>query len=243
MQNKKARNNELKQANSKLDGEIEIKRNDVDHLKAQIVRSPEKIKRQMVEIEEAFEKEKTLLANLERQLLKDENKSQVTAKIASDLNLCVTLLKESQAVTEATLNKKQEIKKLKLEHNQFEQQMRDLNAREEQLGRIIQSSEESKKRQEALLIPKIEKSREELTKALSVRQEVEASKLEAISVLNANETATKEILLKKEQTKVEFEQEISEMQEVYDLLMTDLVSYQQRLHALIGANKENLCLV
>jgi len=102
-------------------------------MKAQSVRYPEKIKRQMSEIEETFEREKALLANLEKQLSKDENKIQITDKIANDLNSCISLLKESHAVMESTTQKKQEIRSLKIEYSKYEQQMRDLKAREEQL--------------------------------------------------------------------------------------------------------------
>jgi len=71
------------------------------------------------------------------------------------------------------------------------------------------------------------------------RQETEALRAETMVLVTSNDLTIKEILVKKEQIRGEYDNEIAEMQESYDLLMTDLVMYKQQLFELIGSNKEN----
>lgn len=72
-----------------LNNEIENKSSEAKLLEAQIVRSPEKIKRQLSEMEAHLDREKKFVVDADKQIAKAEKQATTMAKILNDLNSCM----------------------------------------------------------------------------------------------------------------------------------------------------------
>jgi len=242
IQKKKSENNEIKQQIAKLDGEIEAKTHETNHMKAQIVQSPEKVKKRMAEVEGSLEKERKQLLELEKQFVHSEAQSKAIAKIENDLNSCVSLLRESLSVTEETVTKELSMKQLTLEKCQLEQQVRDLASREDYLSRLKQNNEEAIARQDAYFQPKIEKSKKKLNKLNQEKLNAEKTKSEIISLMTIEEKKTKMCALDRERLKREYDAEYADMIEASRMVNHDLSTYTQQLKLMLADGAKEFTL-
>jgi hypothetical protein len=132
------------------------------------VRSPEKVKKQLFEMEANLEREKRLMLDAEKQITRAEKQAATTAKILHELDSCVpnfifsnlllpgvALLQEAEVVQKEIAGKKSDLHKQRFELNRLEQKARELVAQEECLKKTKESIDEGLKRIDTTLKPKI----------------------------------------------------------------------------------------
>jgi len=207
------------------------------------VRSPEKVKKRMAEVESSLDKERKALLELEKQAVKSEAQLQYIVAIEAEVNSCLSLLRESVQVIEETSSKEHTIKKQRLEYCQFEQQIRDLSARDDYLSRLKQNNEEAQARQEVYFLPKIEKAKKKIAEISQERLASEKIKLELTSAMTIEEKKTKTCVLEREKIKREYDFEYASMQEASRALNQDLNTYTQQLKLLLNEGAKEFVTV
>jgi len=233
IKDKKARNQTTANEVTELKKSILLAEEDANHLKVQIVKSPEKVKQTIRDMEGQLDKEKSDFALLDKKHTALDNRMSAIKKIAGELAKCVRLLEEAQAVTEKSNNIKQRIKEQKKELEDEEQAKREIIGQREHIEKLIENVKIGIDRQEQFHIPKIRKVDEAISRARDELRQAEEMTVAVNARVHQNEIEMKQLEVERERMIRDFDMEMARMRETYEQLEATLVAYAERLSTLI----------
>jgi len=233
IKDKKNRNNTLSNEISELKRQVLAADEDAKHWQTQIVKSPEKVKTALKDLEHQLEREKAEFVSQEKKSSMLEMRLQAIQKIEGDLAKCLKLLQEASNVTSKMQTIKARIKDQKKEHEDAEQEKREHIAQKEHIDALIDNVKNGIERQDQFHIPKIKKVEEALLTQRDVLRQTDDLQVSVNSHIHQNEMEAKDLAARQERLIREFDMEMARMKETYEQLEGDIVRYHQKLQALV----------
>jgi len=225
----KERKQELESEINKLDLQIEEQEMELNKVKPQIVKSPEKLKHSVVDLSSNLENLRIGISEEERKMAALESRLKSIKKIKVDIEKCITLLRDG----EKHRARKQETKtKLSDQENQLvaiSHTKRDLILREQQLLGQIKVLEESMRINAEFYEPRILESQKKLLSVQNERSQLHQEQAAITSTLKEQDLQVKDILSRKEAVQRMYITQIEKMEHMENEMTRLLTLYQERV--------------